>query len=95
MANGTLPVWDLERDNWSTTQSAVFFTPHPERFSESEQANIRQGEGGWVTVPEGALTPDCEPHPDLGGACACGRGPDGWVGPDKVAERLAAEQAKG
>ena len=61
----------------TTARSAVFYTEHPERFTQAERdrGDLRQapgpnGETGWVTIPVNGLTPDCEP---VAGTCACGR----------------------
>jgi hypothetical protein len=73
------PVWEPDRDNWSTTVRSTFHTEHPEKFSASEQARlapVTNGIHGWETVPANGLTPDCNPVNLIPGGewgCACGR----------------------
>ena len=56
-------------------------------WSTTESSEFVSGQG-WITVPEGALTPDCE-LVNQDGACACNRSAGGWVGPDRVAQARA------
>lgn len=56
-------------------------------WSTTQTSEFIPGEG-WRTVPEGALTPDCELVTEAG-ACGCNRSENGWVGPDRVAEAKA------
>jgi hypothetical protein len=70
------PTWQADRHNWSTAESAVFWTRDLSIFgpAELERGQTRQAEPGqalgWATVPVNGLTPDCEP---VDGRCACGR----------------------